>query len=412
MAETKEQKAPNYNALKQMWEYLTEKYEFKRDIIKSRILWRERDSDNKAFNILDDEKLNTMSIDLGFQGYKSCSPSNITLFLYSEFTPVYDPVVEYLKDCAKRKPTKAIDALAETVVTTQPELWKKYLRKWLVASVANVMQKVGCQNHMCLTLTGGQGKGKTTWLTYLCPSDLADYIYTGELDLGKKADTVWKLAEYWFVNIEEQIKSLNRADSNTMKSLITLPDIKGRRPYGRLEAQGRRIANFMASTNDDDFLMDATGSRRYLCFKVLDIKPDYKKVKINEVWAEAYNLYTSGDFRYWMDDKDIEELQQNNKEFAYRSQEYEYVAQFFSTPCDKHKPTHLAPATVIRDYLRFETQNNNLKEKYIGLSMKDLGFEQISARVNGSPFPVKVWKVRLNTGTTYQPFNKYQVTNN
>lgn len=405
--------APNYNALKLMWDNLETQYKFKRDIIKGRILWNKITDNKKAFTVLTDEKLNTISLDMGLAGFKSCAPSNIQPFLFSEYTPEYNPVTEYLKKVAASRPTGEIDKLAATLTTTEPLLFNKYLKKWLVASVANAMESEGCQNHTCLTLTGGQGKGKTTWLENLCPAALRpDYIFTGELDLGKKADIIWKLAEYWFINIEEQIKGLNKADANTMKSIITLPHIKGRRPYGRLETTGSRIANFMASTNDDDFLTDATGSRRYLCFKVVDIMPDYKKVvNMDKVWAEAFHLYQSKNFPYWIGPEDMAELQRNNRNYITITQEQEYVTQYFTVP-DKHfKATHIAPATIIRDFIKSETSNHNLKERNIGVALRAEGFEQVTYRFKHINFPVKAWKLHLNKHTANGFINEYLVSN-
>src|SRR3712207_8560802 len=71
-------------------------------------------------------------------------------------------------------------ALSDCVSVTNPEKWKEYLTKWLVAVVANVMDDKQCRNHTCLVLTGEQGKFKTTFLDLLCPPTLSDYRYTGK----------------------------------------------------------------------------------------------------------------------------------------------------------------------------------------------------------------------------------------
>lgn len=405
----KKEEPVNYSAMKLMWEYLTSEYDFKRDTVKNQILWRKADSKDE-FQILQDEKLNTMSLHMGLKGMKSCTPANILPFMFSEYTPAFNPVAEYLKTVGKRKPKGAIEKLANTLTTHDQKAFIKYFTKWIVACVANAMTNYGCQNHTCLTLVGGQGKGKTTWLEHLCPRPLyPDFIYTGELDLHSKKDTVWKLAENFLINIEEQIKGLNKADANYMKQLITLPHIKGRRPYGRIEASGVRIGNFMASTNDDDFLTDSSGSRRYLCFRVNDINYDFKKINIDDVWAEAYNLFNEK-FQYWISQDDIQHLELNNKEFTYVNQEHEYVAQFFSVPDEKKKATHIAPATAIRDFIRAETYNQTLRERSIGIALKSLGFQQKNHRFDWSAFPIKAWEIHLNKESNNSNFNKYSLT--
>jgi predicted P-loop ATPase len=395
------------NAWSMMWEYLNTRYEFQWHPVKAVNKYRTRGSE-KPFTEIDDVELNTMSLDMAFQGYKACDTKKIRQLIQSHLVPHINPITDYFKSVASKNSRGAIDKLAASITTTAPELWKKYLRKWLVACVAQAHIQKGCQNHTCLVLTGGQGKGKTTWLDYLCPPALDEYRFTGELDLKQRKDTVLKLAEYWLINIEEQLKNLNRDDDRAMKSLITLPDIKVRRPYAVTEARAFRLANFAASTNDDDFLTDTSGSRRYLCFHVVDIDlPGLKKIKIDEVWCEAFHLFQDKTFQYHIDNKTEQaELLAYNKQFAFRTQEYEYVAQWFCKPEDDKHVTHIAPATAVRDLIRFHTQNSNLKDKNIGAALKDIGCDQISHRMKESAWPIKAYKLKM-IGKSTEPFDVF-----
>lgn len=382
------------------WRWLCSQYEFKRNVIKSQAQYRPIGSKGE-FSMIDDIVLNTLSINASFSGLKGCTPSTIAMFLYSEHTEAINPITEYILQAAKRKPAGVIKRLCGYVKTNNDQLFFKYFRKWLASSVANAIIPKGCQNHTCLTLVGGQGAGKTTFLEWLCPPLLKDYLFTGELNLDK-TDTVWRLAEYWFVNIEEQIKALNKQDANSMKQLITLPSIKGRRPYGRMDAVGHRLANFMASTNDDDFLTDPTGSRRYLCFRVDSIDRAYQTVKLDEVWAEAYHYYNENATSYFVTDADFKELSENNQPFVKTSEEQEYVNAFFSHPGENDY--YLMPAVAIRDFLRNKTANMQLRERLVGIALKNYGYQQIAYRFSGTQFPSKAWKVGLNAGVSREPY--------
>ncbi len=392
----------NYSALKQMWDWLCSKYEFRRDVIKGRILWRPANTSKspnkkeKDFILLTNEQLNTISIEAGFSGLKSCSPSNIEMFLYSNYTEEINPVVNYLTYVSYKCSEGAIKKLCGYIQTTNNPLFEYHLTKWFASSVANALIKKGCQNHTCFTLTGGQGAGKTTLYNWFCPPELKDYMFNGEIDLRSK-DTIWKLSEYWLINIEEQIKALNRADANTMKYIITLSEIKGRKPYGRLEVQGYRLGNFLAGTNEDDFLTDTSGNRRYPAFRVLSIDEAYKKIKIDDIWTEAYHYYNNNPGSYFVKTEDMEALTKNNEQFLSVTQEQEYVNSFFSKP-EAGKPFHLIPATAIRDFLSLETGNKNLKDRNVGIALKKNGFDQMGHRFKDSDFPVRVWKLRVTKG--------------
>lgn len=394
---------------KQMMDWLFSQYDFKRDLLKNAVHFKP--TGDKEFKELTDDDINTISITMELKGLKKFAEKDICRAIYSSFNPGnYDPLKTYFNRISKKNPKGAIDKLAATIKTTNTELWNKYLKKWLVACVANYMEIKGCQNHTCLVLTGGQGKGKTTWLNGICPPELNPaYIYTGRLDLSKQSDTNFKLADYWFINIEEQMKNLNRQDANAVKALITLSDIKGRKPYGRIEVSARRLANFMGSTNDDDFITDETGSRRFLPFKVTDINlPGFKKIDIDEVWSEAFRLYESG-FVYWITQDDQIELEANNKEYINHTQEHEYVNIYCSVPKDETDATHVVPASVLRDFIQFETTNKNLRDRNIGVALSQIGFKQVTHRFHWITYPMKAWLIKLNEPTGNASLNKYSI---
>lgn len=393
---------------KQMMDWLFSQYDFKRDVLKNSVMFKP--VKEKEFKEMTDDDINTLSITMELKGIKRCSEKDICRAIYSSFNPGnYDPLQTFFNRIGKKNPKGAIEKLAATVKTTKQELWVKYLRKWLVACVANYMEKKGCQNHTCLVLTGGQGKGKTTWLNGLCPLELNPaYIYTGRLDLNKQSDTNFKLADYWFINIEEQMKNLNRADANAVKALITLSDIKGRKPYGRIEVAARRIANFMSSTNENDFMTDIE-NRRFLAFQVTDINlAAFKKLDMDDVWSEALNLYLSKNFVYWINADDQVELEVNNKDYINQTQEHEYVSIYCSNPDDKTiHATHIVPASVLRDYIQNQTGNKNLRDRNIGIALSQLGYQQVSHRFEWISHPMKAWKIKLNVPTGDGNFNKY-----
>ena len=278
--------------------------------------------------------------------------------------------------------------------------WTEYLTKWLIGVVANAMNDTGCQNHVCLVLTGEQGKFKTTWLDNLCPRTLASYLFTGKIDPQNK-DVLTLVAEYLFINIDDQLKALNKRDENELKNLITAPSVKYRRPYDVYIEEYPHLASFMPSVNGNDFLTDPTGSRRFLPFEVLSIDIDRAIwVNMDRVYAEARTLLNDG-FRYWFDDTEIEELHRGNAAFHVQTIEYEMLLKGFEKP-PEHAVTDCFMTTVeILDYLR-SYSSLNLSEKRMGEALRKAGFERRSKRVNGNP--VYGWVIEK---ITPNPFVSY-----
>ncbi|ETK05289.1 hypothetical protein T229_04265, partial [Tannerella sp. oral taxon BU063 isolate Cell 5] len=130
------------------------------------------------------------------------------------------PIQEYFKALPAAalddSNTHAIRELADCVVVRNPEKWLLYLTKWLVAVVANAMDDRECRNHTCLVLTGEQGRFKTTFLDLLCPPKLHDYSYTGKIYPQEK-DTLTYIGQNLIINIDDQLKALNKRDENELK---------------------------------------------------------------------------------------------------------------------------------------------------------------------------------------------------
>ena len=140
------------------------------------------------------------------------------------------------------------------------------------------------------------------------------------------------VAEYLFINIDDQLKALNKRDENELKNLITAPSVKYRRPYDVYIEEYPHLASFMASVNGNDFLTDPTGSRRFLPFEVLSIDIDRAIwVNMDRVYAEARTLLSNG-FRYWFDEAEIEELHRGNAAFHVQTIEYEMLLKGFEKP--------------------------------------------------------------------------------
>ena len=286
---------------------------------------------------------------------------------------------------------KAIPEQASCVVVRNHEKWLPYLTKWLVAVVANAMDDRECRNHTCLVLTGEQGKFKTTFLDLLCPPILHSYSYTGKIYPQEK-DTLTYIGQNLIVNIDDQLKALNKRDENELKNLITCPMVKYRMPYDKYVEEHPYLASFVASVNGNDFLTDPTGSRRFLPFEVLSIDIEgARSISMDSVYAEAKALLSAG-FRYWFDDDEIAELYQESEEFQVQTAETELLLRCFEKPTDDNPRCSYMTTTEILTYLGIYTRQP-LTSKRMGEALKRAGFEKVSKRRDGGS-PVYVYKIR------------------
>ena len=381
--------------------YLSSYYEFRYNTVLDRTEYRNRSCGH--FAKVGRYEINTLRRELDCEEGASTSSENLYSIIESSFSPRINPIQEYFKALplidiksvnVSSNPVslslKSIPELANCVVVRNSDKWLPYLTKWLVAVVANAMDDRKCRNHACLVLTGEQGKFKTTFLDLLCPPALYGYSYTGKIYPQEK-DTLTYIGQNLIVNIDDQLKALNKRDENELKNLITCPMVKYRMPHDKYVEEHPYLASFVASVNGNDFLTDPTGSRRFLPFEVLSIDIEIAKaISMDSVYAEAKALLKSG-FRYWFDDDEIAELYRESEDFQVQTAEMELLLRCFEKPTED-KNYLLMTTTEILSYLGIYT-HQPLLAKRMGEALKKAGYIKMSKRRNGGN-PIYVYKIR------------------
>ena len=376
--------------------YLSTHYEFRYNTVLGRTEYRSKN--DAHFSKVARYEINTLRREINNDIGIITSSENLYSIIESSFSPRINPIQEYFKnlpsvDISSSSPfaLKAIPHLASCVVVRNSDKWLPYLTKWLVAVVANAMDDRECRNHTCLVLTGEQGKFKTTFLDLLCPPALHGYSYTGKIYPQEK-DTLTYIGQNLIVNIDDQLKALNKRDENELKNLITCPMIKYRMPYDKYVEEHPHLASFVASVNGNDFLTDPTGSRRFLPFEVLSIDIEKaKRISMDNVYAEAKVLLKSG-FRYWFDDDEIAELYRESEDFQVQTAEMELLLRCFEKPTEANPHSSYMTTTEIITYLGLYT-HHPLSLKHMGEALRKAGFEKVSKRREGGS-PIYVYKVR------------------
>ncbi len=315
----------------QIEKYLNQKYEFRFNTIKRYAEYRDLSSKVMKWIPVDKYRVNTYKREMDALNITT-SPENIWTILESEFADAVNPIKDYFDKLPAHDNQDHINVLCSTVKVIGGDKWYEYLKKWLVGVVSNVYIEAFCSNHLCLVLTGTQGKFKTTWLDNLCPKPLREhYIFTGKIDPNGK-DILTYISEYLFINVDDQLRQLNKQDENQLKNLITTPSVKYRRPYDRSMSYYPHTASFMASVNGNDFLTDPTGNRRFLPFEVMSIDIDKAQaVDMDKVYSQALQLFKA-QFQYWFDDRQVEELHENNQRFQVTTVEEELLLEYFEVP--------------------------------------------------------------------------------
>lgn len=161
-------------------------------------------------------------------------------------------------------------------------------RKWMTAMVMRVYEP-GSKFDWMPIFEGRQGVGKSS-LGRLLVGD--KYFVDWLPDLGDK-DSALSLQGAWSVELGE-LASLRKQDVESSKAFITRTIDKVRPPYGRKMIESPRRCVFFGTTNNDTYLRDDSGNRRFKPVKVGQLDFEALDRDRIQLFAEALFIYKNG----------------------------------------------------------------------------------------------------------------------
>jgi hypothetical protein len=198
---------------------------------------------------------------------------------------VFDPVLDYL-DSLKWDGVSRLDSwLVDYCGAIDTALNRAIGRKMLIAAVRRVREP-GCKFDYIIVLEADQGAGKSTLLKILAGEEnFSDNEIIG-LEKREQQEAIQGVWIYEIGELEGMVKS-----EVTKVKLFASKTVDMARPaYGRSRIDRPRRCIFVATTNDDTYLRDTTGNRRFWPVKI----PKGRMIDLAEVtrdrdqlWAEA-----------------------------------------------------------------------------------------------------------------------------
>ena len=196
------------------------------------------------------------------------------------------------------------------------DLKKMLMRKWLIQAIGAAFDPDGIAAQGILTFTGPQNIGKTTWFKRLAPEAL-DLVLTGHtLDVRSK-DSCLIVLKYWIVELGEIDATFKKSDVSALKSFTTQSVDNIRRPYAMTESTYGRRTVFGATVNDEWFLADPTGNRRFWTIPAVGFNLELfnSGLDMQQVWAEVLELWKSGE-RWHLSMAETGVLGEHNEDFT------------------------------------------------------------------------------------------------
>jgi hypothetical protein len=260
-------------------------------------------------------------------------------------------------------------------------------RYWWTAHAGRVLTP-GVQADMAIVLISGQGTGKTSSLKAIVPG-IEHYV---EINLTERDDDLARAMRGRLIGELGELRGLGTRDNEAIKAFVSRQREVWTPKYMEMPHTFARRLVLVGTSNQDEFLADETGNRRWLPIEVGAFQDRDAIIRDrDQLWAEAADLYKKqgvlweeaqrlargehsrfeiGDpwdsaVEHWLYQKDLGDAKPIDKEF-------------------------LTIEEVLREALHFDLQRIHHVEKLrMGKILRKLGFVKKNKR--SADRMVKVW---------------------
>lgn len=264
------------------------------EVIKGPLPWRERERPQQEYEPwlgADDKRLlHYFGKMYDFKAAATIQNAFTEVVHSNTFHPIKEYIESFVWDGIDR-----VDRLFVTYLGAEDTHYTRSVtRKMLVAAVKRLYEP-GCKFDYMLVLVGPQGAGKSSILAKLGRKWFSDSLRTFE---NKEAGE--HLQSAWIFELGE-LSVMKKAELEEVKAFLSKTADRYRVAYDRQVSEFPRKCVFFGTTNNNNFLHDTTGNRRFWPVVV-----DPKKRELNhwdhltdeivgQIWAEALELYRQGE---------------------------------------------------------------------------------------------------------------------
>ena len=205
----------------------------------------------------------------------------------------FHPVRDYLNTCTWDGVPRVETLLIDYLGADDSEYTRAVTKKTLAAAVARVFTP-GCKFDYMLTLRGRQGMGKSTLIAKLGGEWFSDSFTTVQ---GKEAYE--QVIGVWIMEVGE-LAGMRKAEEEATKLYVSKQVDRFRPAYGRRTQEFPRQCIFIGTTNEQQFLRDSTGNRRFWIVDTpndptRDLWDDLTPAMIRLIWGEAIEIFRKGE---------------------------------------------------------------------------------------------------------------------
>ena len=270
-----------------------------------------------------------------------------------------------------------------------------FIYKWLLQCVCGLFNTIENPFSLDIVLVfiGRQGIGKTRFFEKLALKSA--FFGEGICIDPRDKDSIIQATSKWISELGE-IGSTMKKDMDSVKAFITKSTDEYRTPYGRASLHYPRITSFVGTVNDNEYLIDQTGNRRFVTVPlspdlIIDYETQIKPFDALQLWAQVYWLVTEAEkegktkancFRLTESEKKY--LEKRNSAFTKPMKGENEVLDILE---EQQTPQQGYICTFKEMTVLQFIQMHNLKYDagIIGRILKKYGYESKQKKINGLP---------------------------
>ena len=232
----------------------------------------------------------------------------------------YHPIRDKLNSLKWDGKERIRDVLHHFLGADQNDYVYEAMKVFLLGAISRVFRP-GTKFEYMLILVGGQGAGKSTFFRFLA---MDDAWFTDDLKKLDNENVFRKMQGHLIIELSEMIATASARSIEDIKSFISRQSDIYKVPYETQPKDRPRQCVFGGTSNAMDTLpLDRTGNRRFMPVMVYPDRSEChileneeeSRTYIEQVWAEAMEIFRSGKFKLMLSKKSAEYLKDYQKQF-------------------------------------------------------------------------------------------------
>lgn len=321
----------------------------------------------------------------------------------------YNPILEILST-AQWDGTERLNSVYKMFgIGEDDKLSRTLMLKWFMQCICGLHNSITNPFSLDIVLVfqGAQGIGKTRFFEHLT---MDEKLFGGGVGIDtRNKDTLIKSTSKWISELGE-IGTTMQTDINALKSFLTSSTDEYRKPYGHTTVEYARMTSFCGTTNDEKFLVDRTGNRRFATIHLqsdldIDYSSQIEPFNSLQFWKEIemitekrmkdeHKTYASV-FR--LTREELKALNERNRDFEKSLRGEEEVEDILANLLNNQNIVGRVEFQYITvtDFIQQHTELRGLSSRQVGKVLEKLGFPAIKKKIKGTTIRVRNLPVRV-----------------